>query len=287
MKCKNCNKYEAVKYSKYSTGEFCSRECARAYSTKEKRKDINKRVSEKLKGREASPTALENLKKGSAKGYPTPDSTKQKISESLKKRCYGKIEDLYKTCGTCNKLFFAGNKGNKKSEKRKFCSIKCATLNINSEEMRQKQSNIMMDRASKGLIKNKAIKCKYLFSDKIILCDSKVEYACLDFFEKKYNVIDIERSHVIIKYEYGEVIRKYNPDFLITTTIGSFIIECKTIIKNNYLNNKWRKYNEVSKIKKEKLEEYAKKEKINSFWFTKQLHRSFYDSLKNRKDILA
>lgn len=51
MKCKNCEINDAVKYSKYSTGEFCCRECARAYSTKEKRKEINEKVSETLKAK--------------------------------------------------------------------------------------------------------------------------------------------------------------------------------------------------------------------------------------------
>ncbi len=50
MKCKNCNKKDAVKYSVYSTGEFCCRECARAFSTKSKRKQINESVSIKLTG---------------------------------------------------------------------------------------------------------------------------------------------------------------------------------------------------------------------------------------------
>ena len=51
MKCKNCDKNEAIKYSKYSKGEFCCRECARAYSTKEKRVEINKLISKTLTGR--------------------------------------------------------------------------------------------------------------------------------------------------------------------------------------------------------------------------------------------
>jgi hypothetical protein len=50
MKCKNCETNDALKYSKYSTGEFCSRECARGFSTKEKRSEINNKVSLKLKG---------------------------------------------------------------------------------------------------------------------------------------------------------------------------------------------------------------------------------------------
>ena len=48
--CEYCGVEEAVKYSKYSNGKFCSRECARGFSTKAKRKDINQTVSEKLTG---------------------------------------------------------------------------------------------------------------------------------------------------------------------------------------------------------------------------------------------
>lgn len=51
MECKNCKHKEAVKYSKYSKGEFCSRECSRAFSTKEKRKEINIKISISLGGR--------------------------------------------------------------------------------------------------------------------------------------------------------------------------------------------------------------------------------------------
>jgi 5-methylcytosine-specific restriction endonuclease McrA len=50
-KCKNCQVNDAVKYSKYSNGDFCSRACARAYSTKENRTNINIAVSKSLKGR--------------------------------------------------------------------------------------------------------------------------------------------------------------------------------------------------------------------------------------------
>jgi len=49
MKCKNCEEKEAIKYSKYSNGLFCSKKCARSYSTKEKRIEINDKVSKKLK----------------------------------------------------------------------------------------------------------------------------------------------------------------------------------------------------------------------------------------------
>ena len=51
MKCKNCKQKDATKYSKYTSGEFCSKECARAYSTKNKRKEkkFKKEVEKKIK----------------------------------------------------------------------------------------------------------------------------------------------------------------------------------------------------------------------------------------------
>lgn len=46
--CKNCNKEFAEKYSKWSNGDFCCKECARSFSTKNKRTEINKKVSIKM-----------------------------------------------------------------------------------------------------------------------------------------------------------------------------------------------------------------------------------------------
>ena len=53
-KCKNCGINDAIKYSKYTTGEFCSAKCARGFSTKEKRTEINLNVSKKLLGRKTN-----------------------------------------------------------------------------------------------------------------------------------------------------------------------------------------------------------------------------------------
>lgn len=47
-KCENCNKEHN---GLYGSGRFCSSKCARSFSTKEKRKDINLRVSKKLLGK--------------------------------------------------------------------------------------------------------------------------------------------------------------------------------------------------------------------------------------------
>lgn len=45
-KCENCgNKHDGI----YGSGRFCDNKCARSFSTKEKRNEINKKVSKKLK----------------------------------------------------------------------------------------------------------------------------------------------------------------------------------------------------------------------------------------------
>lgn len=46
--CEYCNKKHD---GKFATGRFCSSKCAKGFSTKAKRKEINKKVSYKLKGR--------------------------------------------------------------------------------------------------------------------------------------------------------------------------------------------------------------------------------------------
>ena len=46
--CKNCGNEFTEKYSKWSDGNFCCRKCARSYSTKNKRKEINEKVSNHL-----------------------------------------------------------------------------------------------------------------------------------------------------------------------------------------------------------------------------------------------
>ena len=46
MNCENCNKQHE---GNYASGRFCSLQCSRGFSTKNKRAEINRRVSEKMK----------------------------------------------------------------------------------------------------------------------------------------------------------------------------------------------------------------------------------------------
>jgi hypothetical protein len=58
MKCKNCNINEAVKYSQYSSGEFCCKSCSNSFSAKTNREETNKKISAKLKGRKLGNSTL-------------------------------------------------------------------------------------------------------------------------------------------------------------------------------------------------------------------------------------
>jgi hypothetical protein len=79
MKCKNCNNKEAIKYSKYTTGEFCSKTCSRIYSIKTRTAEENEvigiRVSKSLKER--------------YKKFPMTQETKDKISKSRSGKALG------------------------------------------------------------------------------------------------------------------------------------------------------------------------------------------------------
>ena len=51
MICENCS---VAHSGKYGSGRFCSQTCARGFSTKAKRKEINQKVSDKLRGSKSS-----------------------------------------------------------------------------------------------------------------------------------------------------------------------------------------------------------------------------------------
>lgn len=128
MKCKNCKQKEAEKYSKYSTGEFCCRECARSYSTKEKRKDINIKVSKSLSGRGHQDVHKECL-------YCKNTFV---VSWGCRKNKFCSLECAYKhrtdeaenliiekECKGCKSRFLVKNK----NKSRIYCGTSCANKN--------------------------------------------------------------------------------------------------------------------------------------------------------------
>lgn len=70
MICENCEKEYLIIYG---SGRFCCEKCARSFSTKNKRLEINKAVSEKLKGKKF------DLKNNTNKRY----TLKRKIKKLL------------------------------------------------------------------------------------------------------------------------------------------------------------------------------------------------------------
>lgn len=71
MNCENCN---GGHNGSYGTGRFCTLKCARGFSTKNKRQEINSKVSQKTKGRKNLFT-LEQRQKG------TENSRKNRIEK--------------------------------------------------------------------------------------------------------------------------------------------------------------------------------------------------------------
>lgn len=129
MKCKNCELKEGTKYSKYSTGDFCCRECAKEFSTKEKRKKINNAVSKKLKGRghgnveKKCPSCDKKFNVCWAHRKQKNCSVECANKNRTKRKGSNKTE---KNCERCDKHFVVF--GNKKTTLRqRFCGKSCAS----------------------------------------------------------------------------------------------------------------------------------------------------------------
>ena len=86
MICENCGTEHS---GKYGSGRFCCQKCARGFSTKRKRKEINEKVSSALKGRSSALKGRSSALKGRSSNF------------SLCKRCNAKIEKKKRFCSSC------------------------------------------------------------------------------------------------------------------------------------------------------------------------------------------
>ena len=89
--CENCNKEHN---GSYGSGRFCSKECAKSFSTKNKRKLINEKVSNSLKGRIISDLTSKKISEA-GKGKRHTEETKEKIRKS-KLEFYKEEENILK-----------------------------------------------------------------------------------------------------------------------------------------------------------------------------------------------
>jgi hypothetical protein len=87
MFCENCKIEHRIEYG---SGRFCSKKCARSFSTKSKRKEINEKVSKSLTGKS-------NSTKGKKLG-PRSEETKEKIrlafTTERRQEAYRKTREL-------------------------------------------------------------------------------------------------------------------------------------------------------------------------------------------------
>ena len=100
MLCKYCKKNNGAKYSKYTSGEFCSKACSKGYSTSLKRSEINSKVSR---------TLIDKFKTG-----PKLSPGKVRVEKDGKALYF-----FEKICPECQKTFL-----NRKREAI-YCSRKC------------------------------------------------------------------------------------------------------------------------------------------------------------------
>jgi hypothetical protein len=198
MICKNCGEKDGMKYSQYSSGEFCSRVCSRSFSTRNKRLEINTKVSKTL------------LKKNS--GNPK----------------------INKICLYCSRDFIVTfSKRNQKT-----CSHSCSIKRTWENESYRTNASIKSTKArSEGKFSFNSIRCEFIFDGKSVRCDSKLEFNFLTFFCKNYSVIELDRFYDHIEYLYDGKIRRYTPDFIIKDSNGKiYLCECKSVISKNPTN---------------------------------------------------
>jgi hypothetical protein len=109
--CENCNQENE---GTYGSGRFCSVKCARGFGTKEKRKEINEKVSKKLMGRILSNEIKEKMslnhgrywegkKRENIKGYNNSSKYKGILTAKSCKKCGEKCSILVygSICDSC------------------------------------------------------------------------------------------------------------------------------------------------------------------------------------------
>ena len=188
--CKNCGETYYKNWAKTVKSDFCSRECARSYSTKIKREEISKKVSDKLKGRLVG-NALNT--KG-LKGINNKNVNVEELRIEYSKNP--------------NKCEFCGKELSYERRQRKTCSRKCQD---ELWKMWFKANKTMM--AEKGFCggyRKGATRGKSGYY-KGIWCDSTYELVYLIY--NLDNGIDIRRNTLKFPYRHNGKNHEYIPDF--------------------------------------------------------------------------
>lgn len=226
----------------YGSGRFCGQSCARSFSTRKNKEIANTRRIASLKAYFA--------REGKGKG----------------------LHLVARDCLECSKRFTP-----KRHKNQIYCSSICAHK---SPKVREKMSIARSSAIQDGKnVSKQAIRCVFTSSLGRIRCDSKLEYTCLDWFTRNYQITSITRCSHILRYQHGNVLRRYMPDFEIHTTKGIYLVECKMKVHYKDLDAKWGDYNAKAVLKKKALIEFAEEHGMIPLWFLPEMHRTFYQSL--------
>jgi hypothetical protein len=234
---KNCENCEILHNESYGSGRFCSLKCARSFSTKSKRKDINQKVSDKLTG-----------------------TGNNKVSI---------------ICKNCNNLFIVPWS----NRNHLCCSRSCASSFTNkNKDVKNKLSLARIESIKKGKVNGNSIKCTYTFKGVDIHCDSKVEKSCLNYFDNLGASL-MRRCDIVIFYNDNGINRRFLPDFYIELDNDIYIVEAKSYMAINSINEKWRDYNRKSILKKTALISYCNDHNMKYFWYTKDMNIKYYNEI--------
>lgn len=141
MKCENCGKEHN---GNYGSGRFCSQLCARSFSTKANRKEINKRVSKTLKKnyndgrvnrfRDDSQFQKKIAQRGANANHLKKLQRFVKIDDDVLDITYGELEEYRKTHPVCEICGAPEIKGHNLArdhdhENKKFRGLLCVACN--------------------------------------------------------------------------------------------------------------------------------------------------------------
>ena len=197
--CKNCGETYYKNWAKTVKSDFCSRECARSFSTKIKRDEISKKVSDKLKGRLV----------GNALNTKGLKLAKAKLPRHAKLPRYTTVDELRDEYSkNPNKCEFCGKELSYERRQRKTCSRKC------QDELWKmwydSNKELMVERGFCGGYRKGAARGKSGYY-KGIWCDSTYELVFLIY--NLDNESDIKRNTTKFPYSYNGKSHEYIPDF--------------------------------------------------------------------------
>ncbi len=228
-----------------------------------------------------------NLKYGSGRFCSEPcarsfststnkNETNKKISNALMGKGNAHVNLKCKFCNIDFEVSY-------KKRNQKFCSRSCiAKFNNSNDNYLDKLRKSRISYIKDGKYNGYGIRSNYLFNGKEIRCDSNVENACLNYFDDN-GATEIDRCNFEIPYDFNGKKSIFIPDFKIILGDKILIVEAKSYISINSVNEKWKEYNQKSIIKKMALEEFCKMNNFESFWFTKDMNLDYYRSLIARK----